>query len=140
MRIRNIILAVCLAALMPGLANAKRPQPTPEPGCSIAVSQYIYLGNQYTVKVVSNSGAWRNPTISVTARYTLNDGSIHTTTDVIEGPQFGSLTFTYVNVDLTVPTDAVQFSEVDISAKVEDPLKKRNTFRETTCNIVSNIQ
>jgi len=44
MRIRNIILAVCLAVLVPGTAAAKKPTqpaPTPEPGCDILVSDVI---------------------------------------------------------------------------------------------------
>jgi len=64
MRIRNIILAICLAVLMPGMAAAKRPQAAPEPGCDILVDKVVYKNTPYAVKVVrvpSYPGAWRNP-------------------------------------------------------------------------------
>jgi hypothetical protein len=141
MRIRNIILAVCLAVLVPGMAAAKKPTqpaPTPEPGCDILVSDVIYKGNSYPVKIVrvpSYPGAWHNPTVTLEAKYT---GS--TQTQTVEIGLANVFSVTYVNATLVVPDDASFAGDATITAMIKEPLKRKNTYKTTTCSVTRNVQ
>ena len=142
MRIRNLILAICLVALVPGMAAAKKPAkpaPTPEPGCDILVADVIYKGKSYPVKIVrvpSYPGAWRNPTVTLEARYT---GS--TQKQIVEiGPLANAFSVSYVNASLVVPDDAKFAGDATITATIEEPLKRKNTYKTTTCSVTRNVQ
>jgi len=138
MKSRVTILALCTALLLPGIAMAKKPQSTPQAGCSILVDGPLVPTLKYTVKVVrvpSYTGAWHNPTITINSSY---DGSGVTNSATII-PGVYNVTY-IVNSDLGVPEDAKSGSYATISATVKEPLKKRNTFQETTCSTEAYIQ
>jgi hypothetical protein len=140
MRIRNIILAVCLAVLVPGTASAKRPQATPEPGCDILVDNVVYKDTPYTVKVVrvpSYPGAWRNPIVNVEATYT---GSSTTGSAMIDPSLANVFSVTYVTASLVVPPDAEFGGTANITATIKEPLKRKNTYKTTTCSVTRNVQ
>lgn len=129
--------------MVPGMATAgkkSKPAPEPQPGCSILVDKVIYTGNPYAVKVVrtpSYPGAWRNPTVSIEASY---QGSTQSGSAMIDPSLANLFSVTYVTASLVVPDDASFGGTAAITATVKEPLKKRNTYRTTTCNVTTNIQ
>jgi hypothetical protein len=132
MQSRITILALCCALLLPGIAMAKKPQSTPQTECSILVDGPLVPTMKYTVKVVrvpSYTGAWHNPTITINASY---DGSDVTNSATIV-PGVYNVTY-IVNSTLVVPEDATHGGYATISATIKEPLKKRNTYQETTCS------
>jgi hypothetical protein len=138
MRIRNLILVICLVALVPGMASAKRPQTTTETGCDILVSNVLYTGKSYPVKIVrvpSYPGAWHNPTITLEAKY---EGS--TQTQTVEIGLANEFSVTYANATLVVPGDAAFAGDATITATVKEPLKRKNTYKTTTCSVTRNVQ
>ena len=140
MRIRNIILAICLAALVPGMAAAKRPQAAPEPGCDILVDKVVYKNTPYAVKVVrvpSYPGAWRNPIVTIEATYT---GSDTTGSATIDPSLANVFSVTYVTASLVVPPDAEFGGTATITATIKEPLKKKNAYNTTTCSVTRDVQ
>ena len=135
MPMRIMALALCSALLLPGIAMAKKPQPTP--GCAVLMDKDILVGNSYPVKVVrdpSYPGAWHNPTFTIEASYT---GSIETDFAAIQPSLANVFDVTYVNAILTVPIDAA--GTATISVTVEEPLNKRKV-ETTTCSTTVNVQ
>jgi len=120
------------------MAAAKRPQAAPEPGCDILVSNVIYKGNSYPVKIVrvpSYPGAWHNPTVTLEAKYT---GS--TQTQTVEIGLANVFSVTYVNATLVVPDDASFAGAATITATIKEPLKKKNAYNTTTCSVTRDVQ
>ena len=136
MQSRVTILALCTALLLPGIAMAKKPQPTP--GCVILMDKDILAGNSYAVKVVrdpSYPGAWHNPTFTIEASY---PGSMQTDFAAIQPSLANVFDVTYVKAMLTVPIDAAG-GTATISVTVEEPLNKRKV-ETTTCSTTVNVQ
>jgi hypothetical protein len=137
MPMRIMTLALCSALLLPGIAMAKKPQPTP--GCTILMDDVIYTDNSYPVKVVrvpSYPGAWRNPTFTIEANYT---GSIKTYIVEIQPSLANVFSVTYVNAVLFVPDDVTFAETATISATVEEPLNNRK-IQTTTCSKTVSVQ
>ena len=136
------VLVICLALTVPGLAIAKKakpvkPEPSPIPECIILINDVVYTGNPYTAKLVRDPrypDAWRNPTITIEASYTGSDITGMATYEP------GLFNVTYVNASFVVPGDASFGGTANLTATVREPLKKRNTFRETNCTASAGIQ
>ena len=139
MQSRVTILALCTALLLPGIAMAKKPQPSSTPGCVILMDEVIYTGNSYAVKVVrdpSYPDAWRNPTFTIEASYA---GSMQTVSVEIQPSLANVFSVTYVNAVLVVPDDATFAGTATILATVEEPLNKRK-IKTTTCSTTASVQ
>jgi hypothetical protein len=137
---RITILALCTALLLPGIVMAKKPQSSPTPGCVILMDEVIYTANSYAVKVVrdpSYPGAWRNPKFTIEPSY---PGSTQAVSVEIQPSLANVFSVTYVNAILVVPSDADFGSTATVTATVEEPLKKRDTYRTTTCSATAQIQ
>ena len=136
------ILAMCSVLLIPGIASAKKPVAS-EAGCVIPPPAYIDTGFPYIVKIVrdpSYTGVWSQPTVEVTAVFTMADGgqSVDTHSETIS--KYG---VTYVNVPMLAPNDCEldgsscglvnSGEDAVISAVVREPINKGKRFRETVC-------
>ena len=142
--LRAAALALVSVLLIPGIANAKKPVES-DVSCVILPPAYIDTGHSYTVKIVrdpSYTGVWSQPTVEVTAVFTMADGSQSVETRIEPKSNYG---VTYVNVDMLAPKDCDQddpdnscglvntTAGADISAVVREPINKGKRFRETVC-------
>ena len=140
---RMTFFALCLALLAPGIASAKKPNPS-DAACALLLApdpDYVYTDIPFTVKLVrvpSYPGAFRQPTVSIDVSYPMPGGGVLTQSYTQTFPVFN---VTYVQTSFTPPSSSsgiVENGVVMIDATVTEPVNKKKS-KITSCSTTAAV-